>query len=56
MNNNHSAPLPQFAGIAITPSQSLEIEPITAAERDIYIEIFHSCNPIDGLLNGNNIS
>lgn len=55
-HNHHilstQVPLPQFSGVTITPKQSLEIEPITAAERDRYIEIFHSCNPIDGLLNG----
>ncbi|CAO3625468.1 unnamed protein product [Mucor hiemalis] len=42
-------PLPQFASIAIAPK---DIEPIAAAERGKYIEIFQSCNLVDGLLYG----
>lgn len=41
-------PVPQFKGATIA-----EIAPITANERETYMQIFQSCNPIDGVLYGN---
>ncbi|KAL7310369.1 hypothetical protein PS15m_009880 [Mucor circinelloides] len=45
-------PVPQFKGITVGIKSAVEIAPITANERDAYIGVFHSCNPIDGLLYG----
>ncbi|KAL9539997.1 hypothetical protein MBANPS3_009944 [Mucor bainieri] len=45
-------PVPQFRGITVGSKSAGEIAPITAQERDAYIGVFHSCNPIDGLLYG----
>ncbi|GAN08810.1 hypothetical protein MAM1_0224d08326 [Mucor ambiguus] len=45
-------PVPQFKGITVGSKSAVEIAPITAQERDAYIGVFHSCNPIDGLLYG----
>ncbi|KAK4512856.1 Ubiquitin-conjugating enzyme E2 4 [Mucor velutinosus] len=45
-------PVPHFKDITVGSKSAGEIAPITAQERDAYIGIFHSCNPIDGLLYG----
>ena len=45
-------PVPQFQDITLKSELAADIEPITANERDAYIGVFHSCNPIDGLLYG----
>ncbi|CEP08584.1 hypothetical protein [Parasitella parasitica] len=46
-----TVPVPKFKGVAMPGAQpTMEIAPITANEREAYIEVFNSCNPIDGLL------
>ncbi|KAI8641640.1 hypothetical protein BD408DRAFT_444211 [Parasitella parasitica] len=49
-------PVPHFKGITLGTQPTMEIASINANEREAYIGVFHSCNPIDGLLNSEQAS